>query len=131
MIIKYGNSLGLSFRTKPTKNAKSKNIPKRHTINLVSKMNGKVMCCSAKRNDAMNNAFQLFPIFCVIFGLVGLKDEGKIMGLAAQGQFDEKIFNQLKYLIDNDIYASGWILVEYYQKMLKIKRKMSKPKKGV
>lgn len=80
--------------------------------------NGKLIEIEKDKKLRHASIAHLWAIFCVIFGLVGLKDEGKIMGLAAQGQFDEKIFNQLKYLIDNDIYASGWILVEYYQKML-------------
>jgi carbamoyltransferase len=60
----------------------------------------------------------LWPIFCYILGFQNLKDEGKIMGLAAQGEFDEKIYNQLKYLVDNDSYASGWIIIDYYVNLL-------------
>ena len=60
----------------------------------------------------------LWPVFCNIFGIMGLKDEGKIMGLAAQGEFDEKIYSQLKYIVDNDIYSSAWIIMQHYQKLL-------------
>jgi len=60
----------------------------------------------------------LWPVFCYIFGLDQLKDEGKIMGLAAQGKFDEKIFNQLNFLAKNDFYGSGWIMLDYYKNLL-------------
>ena len=57
--------------------------------------------------------------FCAIFNFVALKDEGKIMGLAAQGKFDEKIYNQLKSLIDYDCYSSSLIFNSYYINILK------------
>ena len=60
----------------------------------------------------------LWPIFCNILGIQNLKDEGKIMGLASQGEFDEKIYNQLKYIVDNNYYCSGWIIIDYYKNLL-------------
>ena len=60
----------------------------------------------------------LWPVFCHIFGLTPLKDEGKIMGLATQGEFDSKIYNQLKFFVDKDQYSSGWIILEHYIKLL-------------
>ena len=60
----------------------------------------------------------LWAIFCRIFGMNDLKDEGKIMGLAAQGKYNEKIYNQIKYFVDNNCYASGWILLDYYKNLL-------------
>jgi len=60
----------------------------------------------------------LWPVFCNIFGLQHLKDEGKIMGLAAQGKFNDKIFNQLKFFGDNNAYGSAWMILGYYHGVL-------------
>ena len=57
--------------------------------------------------------------FCDLFGLVGCKDEGKIMGLAAQGRYDDKIYKQLKFFVENDCCNSSSMINEYYVELLK------------
>jgi carbamoyltransferase len=79
---------------------------------------GKLIEIDADNKWIHGSVTHLWPIFCHILGFQNLKDEGKIMGLAAQGEFDEKIFNQLKYIVDNNYYGSGWIIMDYYIKLL-------------
>lgn len=78
--------------------------------------NGKLV--EVERKQRHGSVAHMWVVFCRIFDLVDLKDEGKIMGLAAQGSFDEKIYNQLKYFVDNNMYDSTWIIMEYYKKLL-------------
>lgn len=51
---------------------------------------------------------------CCIFGLQPVKDEGKIMGLAAQGKFDEKIYNMFKFFVENDCCKAFCMIEKYY-----------------
>jgi len=51
---------------------------------------------------------------CCIFGLQPVKDEGKIMGLAAQGKFDEKIYNMFKFFVENDCCKAFCMVEKYY-----------------
>lgn len=62
----------------------------------------------------------IWYMFCLLFGLKPIKDEGKIMGLAAQGKFDEKIYNQLKYFVENDCCSSVNLIYPYYANLLSI-----------
>ena len=57
--------------------------------------------------------------FCGVYGFVGCKDEGKIMGLAAQGKFDEKIYNQFNFFVKNDCCTAGGMINTYYIDLLK------------
>ena len=59
----------------------------------------------------------LWSLFCVFFGMYPVKDEGKIMGLAAQGEYDEKIYNMLDFFIKNDLCATSWMIFEYYKSL--------------
>lgn len=60
----------------------------------------------------------MWYLMCFIFGLTPLKDEGKIMGLAAQGKFDQKIFDTLKFFVDNDMIKASCMIQEKYINLL-------------
>lgn len=61
----------------------------------------------------------LWGTTCDAFGLISHKDEGKIMGLAAQGKYDDKIYNHLKFCMDNDNYLLYLVSVNNYIEKLK------------
>ena len=61
----------------------------------------------------------LWGTTCDAFGLLSHKDEGKIMGLAAQGKYDEKIYNHLKFCIENNDYEIYLVSVNHYIEKLK------------
>lgn len=60
----------------------------------------------------------LWYLMCLIFGLTPLKDEGKIMGLAAQGKFDQKIFDTLNFFVQNDMVKASCMIQEKYTSLL-------------
>ena len=60
----------------------------------------------------------MWYLFCFMFGLQAIKDEGKIMGLAAQGKYDEKIYNMLKFFTDNDCCKATCIIQDYFTDLL-------------
>lgn len=60
----------------------------------------------------------IWYLMCLIFGLTPLKDEGKIMGLAAQGRFDQKIFDTLNFFVKNDIVKASCMIQEKYGVLL-------------
>ena len=60
----------------------------------------------------------MWYLMCFIFGLTPLKDEGKIMGLAAQGKFDQKIFDTLSFFVKNDMIKAFCMIQEKYTNLL-------------
>ena len=60
----------------------------------------------------------MWYLMCLIFGLTPLKDEGKIMGLAAQGHFDQKIFDTLSFFVKNDMIKASCMIREKYVSLL-------------
>jgi carbamoyltransferase len=61
----------------------------------------------------------LWMITCNAFDLLENKDEGKIMGLAAQGKFDQKIYNWFNFFIKNDCYITYNTTYKYFRDLLK------------
>jgi len=73
----------------------------------------------------------MWYLMCINFGLQPIKDEGKLMGLAAQGRYDDKIYKMLKFFVDNDCCKASCIIEKYYTNLLKdgdqldLKRKLA------
>lgn len=79
--------------------------------------NGKLIEIGERvKNGSVAN---LWFLMCLIFGLTPLKDEGKIMGLAAQGKFDQKIFDTLNFFVQNDMLKATCMIQEKYTTLLK------------
>jgi carbamoyltransferase len=60
----------------------------------------------------------MWYLMCYIFGLTPLKDEGKIMGLAAQGKFDHKIHSILNFFVKNDMIKATCTIENKFKQLL-------------
>ena len=80
--------------------------------------NGKVIEIDEKIRLKKGSIASLWGTTCDAFGLKSHKDEGKIMGLAAQGKYNDKIYNHFKYIIDNNMFSSYIITSNYYVNQL-------------
>jgi len=81
---------------------------------------GKLIEIDKKIRLKHGSVASLWSMTCDAFGLTSHKDEGKIMGLAAQGSYDEKIYNWFNFFVENNCYITYNITYKYYRDLLKI-----------
>ena len=80
--------------------------------------NGKIIELDKDIRLTHGSVATLWMITCNAFDLIENKDEGKIMGLAAQGKFDQKIYNWFNFFIKNDCYIAYNTTYKYFKNLL-------------
>lgn len=75
--------------------------------------NGKIYEIDKKLRYKNGSPASLWGNICHVFNFLPQKDEGKIMGLAPQGHYDENWYNFFKFFHDNDSYFSMETLIDH------------------